>query len=106
MEYRRLVHKLGVVYETPHSKMREIPNIIKAIIEGTEDAVFDRCHFIEFGDFSLDFELVYYIPTNNYLRAMEAQQKVNLNIMKVFQEENISFAFPTQTLHLANTSKE
>ena len=106
MEYRRLVHKLGVVYETPHSKMKEIPNIIKTIIESTEDVVFDRCHFIEFGNFSLDFELVYYIPTNNYLRAMEAQQKVNLNIMKVFEEENISFAFPTQTLHLANTSNE
>jgi len=106
MEYRRLVHRLGVIYETPQVKMKEIPNIIKSIIESTEDVIFDRCHFVEFGKFSLDFELVYYIPTNNYLRAMEAQQTVNLEIMKAFEENNIDFAFPTQTLHLTNTNKE
>ncbi len=106
MEYRRLVHKLGVIYDTPHSKMKEIPSLIQSIIESTEDVVFDRCHFVEFGKFSLDFELVYYIPSNNYLRAMEAQQNVNLKIMKSFEEKEISFAFPTQTLHLSNASNE
>ena len=101
MEYRRLVHKLGVVYETPVSKMQKIPNLIKEIIDSTEDVIFDRCHFIEFGDFSLDFELVYYIPTNNYLRAMEAQQQVNIEIMKVFEKNDINFAFPTQTVYIS-----
>tara|TARA_B100000029_G_scaffold512846_1_gene610635 strand:- start:2298 stop:3329 length:1032 start_codon:yes stop_codon:yes gene_type:complete len=105
MDYRRLVHKLGVVYETPLSKMRQIPNIIKSIIETTDDVVYDRCHFVEFGQFSLDFELVYYIPTNNYLRAMEAQQKINFGIMKAFEENNIDFAFPTQTLHLSSNNE-
>ncbi len=106
MEYRRLVHKLGVIYETPYSKMKEIPNIIKLIVDSTEDVIFDRCHFVEFGNFSLDFELVYYIPTSNYLRAMEAQQKVNLEIMKKFEENKISFAFPTQTLHLSKSEEK
>ena len=76
--------------------------MIKAIIDSTEDVIFDRCHFIEFGKFSLDFELVYYIPTNNYLRAMEAQQKVNFEIMELFKDKKIEFAFPTQTVHLEN----
>ena len=101
MEYRRLVHKLGVIYETPLAKMKEIPNMIREIIESTEDVIFDRCHFVEFGECSLNFELVYYIPTNNYLRAMEAQQKVNFEIMKAFEENDIDFAFPTQTIHLS-----
>ena len=105
MEYRRLVHKLGVVYETPISKMKEIPKLIQTIIERTDDVIFDRCHFVEFGKFSLDFELVYYIPTNNYLRAMEAQQKVNIEIMEVFEDKKINFAFPTQTVHLTNTNE-
>ena len=105
MEYRRLVHKLGVVYETPISKMKEIPKLIQTIIESTDDVIFDRCHFVEFGQFSLDFELVYYIPTNNYLRAMEAQQKVNIEIMEVFEDKKIDFAFPTQTVHLTNTNE-
>ncbi len=101
METRRLVHKIGVVYGTQHAKMERIPEIIKSIVDKTNNAVFDRCHFISFGDSSLDFELVYYIPTNDYLLAMNAQQQINLEIMKQFEELEIEFAFPTQTIHMA-----
>jgi len=68
--------------------------------EETKDASFDRCHFTDFGDFSLNFELVYYITTNNYLAAMEAQQSINLRIIEEFAVNNIEFAFPTQTLNI------
>ena len=100
MKKRRLVHKLGVVYETSYEQAKNIPEIIKNIVEQTENAIFDRCHFIQFADSSLDFELVYYIPTSDYLQAMSAQQEINLAIMKKFQDENISFAYPTQTIHV------
>ena len=103
MKKRRLVHKLGVVYETSPSLIKIIPTIIKKIIDETKDASFDRCHFTDFGDFSLNFELVYYIPTNNYLAAMEAQQNINLKIIEAFTSNNIEFAFPTQTLHIDNS---
>lgn len=106
MEYRRLVHRLGVVYETSMNKMKRIPDIIKEIVDSTEDAKFDRCHFIQFGNFSLDIELVYYIPTNNYTRAMNAQERINLEIMRRFEEEKINFAFPTQTIQLTKSNKE
>ncbi len=101
MENRRLVHKLGVEYETNLSKMKKIPSILRDIVENTENAIFDRCHFTQFGSFSLDFELVYYIPTNNYLLAMDSQQRINLEIIRRFEHEGINFAFPTQTLHLS-----
>ena len=77
-------------------------DLIKKIIDETKDASFDRCHFTDFGDFSLNFELVYYIPTNNYLAAMEAQQTINLKIIEEFAANNIEFAFPTQTLNIEN----
>ena len=100
MQKRRLVHKLGVVYETIPSMMKIIPSIIEKIVTETDNATFDRCHFTDFGDFSLNFELVYYIPTSNYLAAMEAQQTINLRIMEEFKSNNIEFAFPTQTLNI------
>ena len=102
MNKRRLVHKLGVVYETNLSKMTIIPKLIETIVDSVENAKFDRCHFVEFGNFSLDFELVYFIPTNNYSKAMTAQQTINLEIIKKFKEEGIDFAFPTQTINLMN----
>jgi len=106
MKKRRLVHKLGVVYETSPTLMKMIPKIIEKIIEETKDASFDRCHFTDFGDFSLNFELVYYIPTNNYLAAMEAQQEINLRIIEEFSANNIEFAFPTQTLNIERTDSK
>ena len=100
MKKRRLVHKLGVVYETTYEQTKTIPEMIKSIVDQTENAIFDRCHFVEFANSSLDFELVYYIPTSDYLQAMTAQQEINLEIMKRFQKENISFAYPTQTIYI------
>ncbi len=100
MQSRRLVHKLSVVYETPVDKMKKIPLIIENIVNSTSDVKFDRCHFTEFAESSLDFELVYYIPNNNYVKAMDAQQKINLEIMNTFANENIDFAFPTRTINL------
>jgi len=102
MESRRLVHKIGVVYDTKHSEMKKIPELMKNIVSRTENAIFDRCHFINFGESSLDFELVYYIPTNDYLLAMNAQQQINLEIMNEFEREGIEFAFPTRTIQVQN----
>jgi len=100
MEKRRLVHKLGVVYETSPKLMKLITIISEKIVAETKDASIDRCHFTDFGDFSLNFELVDYIPTNNYLAAMEAQQSINLRIIEEFAINNIECAFPTQTLNI------
>ena len=106
MTKRRLVHKLGVIYETKPEIMKKIPSIIEGIIESTKNASFDRCHFTDFGDFSLNFELVYYIPTNDYVAAMEAQQNINLKIMEEFKINNIDFAFPTQTLQIEQSQSK
>ena len=106
MKKRRIVHKLGVIYETKPEMMKKIPSIIQAIVENTNNASFDRCHFTDFGDFSLNFELVYYIPTNNYIAAMEAQQYINLKIMEEFKINNIDFAFPTQTLQIEQSQSK
>ncbi len=105
MGRRRLVKTIGVTYDTSREKMQKIPSIIKSIIDSTNDAQFDRCHFVDFADSSLNLQFVYYIPTNDYLRAMNAQQAINLEIMKCFEEECIDFAFPTQTIEVVNTNK-
>ena len=100
MKNRRIVQNIGVVYETNSEKIKIIPNLIKNIIENTENAIFDRCHFTTFGDFSLNFEFVFFVPTNNYLKAMDAKQSINIKIIETFHEEKIDFAFPTQTIYV------
>ncbi len=103
MEYRRITHKIGVVYHTPRHILEKIPGIVNSIIELTDDAIFDRCHFVSFEESNLCFEIVYFVPTNDYVRAMIAQQNINLGIIKSFEEEKIEFAFPTQTVNIVSS---
>jgi small-conductance mechanosensitive channel len=98
MEKRRVVFNLGVVYGTKLEKLKKIPNLVKEIVEKVENTEFDRSNFATYGDFSLNFENVYYINTADYNEYMNIQEKINLAIYEKFEEEGIEFAYPTQTV--------
>lgn len=100
MARRRVIFALGVTYGTTHEKLSKIPQMIRDIINQNENVTLDRVHFKEFGDFSLNYEIVYYVETPDYNEYMDIQQNVNLDIFKRFEEEDIEFAFPTQTIFL------
>jgi small-conductance mechanosensitive channel len=100
MEKRRVVFKLGVTYNTPLVKLKEIPKIIEKVVENTENTIFDRAHFFSYADFSLVFEVVYYVNSPDYNKYMDVQQEINFKIKEEFEKRNIEFAFPTQTLYL------
>ena len=103
MERRRAVFNFGLVYTTPVTLLREIPGMVRAVIEAQPDATFDRAHFAAFGDFSLNFEVVYYVESSEYNRYMDIQQEINLRIKEQIEARGASFAFPTQTVHLAKS---
>ena len=104
MEQRRVVFTLGVTYDTTLDKLKEIPSIIKEIIEGEEDTRFDRTHFFAYGDSCLKFEIVYYVLSGEYNKYMDIQQNVNFKIKQIFEEKEIEFAYPTQTLYMQNSA--
>jgi len=97
---RRIVFGLGVVYQTPADKLEQIPTIIREAVEAQDGTRFDRAHFKGFGNFSLDFEVVYWVLSPDYNVYMDLQQAINLHIFRRFAEEGIEFAYPTQTLYL------
>ncbi len=98
MQQRRVVFRVGVVYQTTLEQIKNAPQIIREIIEKMEGIRFDRAHFMNFGDFSLDIEVVYYVTTGDYNIYMDKQQAMNLEIKEAFEKEKIEFAYPTQTL--------
>lgn len=98
MEKRRVLFTFGVVYDTSTKKMKEILKIVKDIFEDIEIADLDRIHFKEFGDFSLNFEVAYYVDTGDYGKYMDTQQEINFALKERFEREGIEFAYPTQTL--------
>lgn len=103
MQRRRILFSLGVTYETPAEKLRQIPGVLKEIVESKDELVdFDRAHFKEFGDSSLNFEIVYYINSAEYAVYMDIQQDYNFQIYEKFEEMGVDLAFPTRTLYIRN----
>jgi len=101
---RRVLFKLGVVYDTERRKLEKIPQMIKSIIEAQDDTRFDRAHFSVFGDFSLTIEVVYYVLSADYNRYMDIHQRINLSIHESFAQNEIEFAFPTYTIAMQNAN--
>ncbi len=106
MRERRVVFKLGLVYETSPDRLERIPKLIEEIIRAQRFTRFDRAHFAAYGDFSLDFEVVYYVIGADFTLYMDIQQAINLAIYRKFQEEGIQFAYPTQELIVRRPSGE
>lgn len=100
MQERRAVFAIGVTYDTPADQLEQIPILIKQAIEAQTDARFDRAHFKGFGAFSLDFEAVYYVLKPDFNLFMDVQQAINVQLVRSFAEQQIQFAFPTQTLYV------
>lgn len=98
MTERRILFSFGVIYQTPPDKLPLINSIVREIIEKQEQVRFDRVHFKEYGDSSLNFEVVYFVKDPDYNIYMNIQQTINLEIFRRFQQEGIEFAYPTRTL--------
>lgn len=106
LQRRRVVFQLGAIYQTPAEKLKIIPEMVKQIIVDNPNAEFDRGHFKSFGDFSLNFEFVYYVLSSEYGVYMDIQQAINLKIYQMFEENGIEFAYPTQTLFLTKEGND
>lgn len=101
MDVRRVVFSVGVTYQTSAENLKATSGLIKNIIESVPDTRFDRAHFSSYGDFSLNFEIVYYVLSRDYNKYMDTQQAINVKIYEEFGKRGIEFAYPTQTLFLS-----
>jgi MscS family membrane protein len=100
---RRLFH-ITVTYDTPPAKVEEGKQILESILENHEGVREDfppRVHFSSFNDASLGYQVIYWYHPADYWAYMAFSERVNMEILKRFNEASIEFAFPTQTLYLA-----
>ncbi|MBY4947509.1 mechanosensitive ion channel family protein [Cupriavidus respiraculi] len=101
MSERRIQFGFRVPYQTSPEQLREIPALIRAAVETAGTTRFDRAHFKGFGDSALEFEVVYFVTDPGYNTYMDVQQDINLKLMTELGKRGITFAVPTQTLHIA-----
>lgn len=105
MQRRRVVFNIKVDYDTPLQTLKEIPAITKNILEENKNITCDRVHFFNYGDFSLDFEVVYFVNSSDYNEYMDIQQQINLRLKQEFEKRSIEFATPTQVTYMKSSQE-
>lgn len=104
----RRVANITITYDTPCEKVERAIEIIKDILhnhEGMRPDLPPRVFFNKFNDCSLNIIVIYWYHPPNYWDYLAFSEKVNKEIFRRFNEEGIEFAFPTQTVYLANDAK-
>ncbi|MEM7676821.1 MAG: mechanosensitive ion channel family protein [Myxococcota bacterium] len=102
MVERRVAFETCVIFSTPLTVLKKIPNIIRECIETVENVRFDRSHLKEIASSSYSFESVYFVESADYSEYMDAMQKVLFEIIQRFKDQNITIASPRRSLYVEN----
>jgi small-conductance mechanosensitive channel len=102
METRRVAFVLRIAYGTSEELLCKVPRIIREIVTAKPNIDFERAHFFMWGEWSLDFEVVYHFRSPDYVLHMDAQQDIFLEIYRRFEKEGIRFAHPLSIIRLAD----
>ncbi len=113
----RRVMTITITYDTPPEKVRKALEIVKGLFEedglrepihvdvGT-DQYPPRAYFSDYGDWALKLTVIYwYAPASSYWDYMEHAERFNIRLLEEFNRAGIDFAFPSQTLFLADDAK-
>lgn len=101
--YRRWKTYIGIQYDTPPEKMQ-------AFVEGIRQLVLDHPHtrkdyfhvyYNQFSSSSLDILLYVFHEVPDWSMELQERERLFIDIVKLASDLGVSFAFPTQTIHLA-----
>ncbi len=93
MYKRRVAFNVTVIYQTPLAQVARIPDMLRGIIAAQKDVELDRAHFASYSDNGLVFEVVYFVNSGEFNQYMDIQQAVNLQLLELFERENIIFSY-------------
>ena len=96
----RYQYTIGVIYQTPPALLEAIPKLLEELVEKTRHH-FVRAKFKGFGPSSIDFDFIFEIETDDGDKALAAQERIALDLVRAFNERGIEFAYPTQTTFTA-----
>ena len=102
--WRRYKTTLGVGYHTTTDQMQAFVEGIRAIIQSNPGMRQDYyiVEFHGFGATSLDVLIYCFIDAEDWNEELRTRHVLNLDIMRLAESLQVDFAFPTQTLHIAN----
>ena len=97
---RRIRTTLDITYNTPPEKIEAFVEGIKNILKSNAYTRKDyyQCYFSAYGSHSLQILLNFFLKVTDWDSELLQKQNIFLEILRLAQELEIDFAFPTQTL--------
>ena len=102
--WRRYYTTVGIAYHTDPDRIQAFVEGIRAIVRANENMRHDY-YIVElhsFGDSALNIMVYTFIGAANWNEELRTRHVFNLDIIRLANELQVEFAFPTQTLHLAS----
>jgi MscS family membrane protein len=99
---RRITMTLGLTYESTADQMEQALVTIRetiAAVKGTEQETIET-RFVNFGAFSLDLDVVYWITDMQNWKMII--HNVNMGLKRNLDRDGIDMAFPTETHYVVN----
>ena len=108
MGKRRIKMNLGLTYSTTAEQIENIVKDIKLMLKHHKDINQETIyiHFTTFEDSSLNIFCYFFTNTTNWGEFMEVRENTNLEIMKIVEKHNSSFAFPSQSIYIESENKK
>jgi len=100
---RRIKMHIGLTYSTNSEQITKIMTELKEMLKGHEgisqnDSL--MVNFDTFGDSSLNIFIYTFTKTANWAKYLDIREDINLQIMKIVEENGSSFAFPSQSIYV------
>jgi small-conductance mechanosensitive channel len=93
--YRRVTFVLNVAYYVDPDVAERIPVMLRDIVEAN-DGEFIRAGLFNFTLTSLDFQLVFDVPSENIEDMFSARHRIGIGILKRLNAEGIEIAYPVK----------
>ncbi len=105
---RRVEQVIGLTYDTTADQMEEIVAEFRRLIlaEPEIDPASVICYFRDYNSSSLDIWMVFVVKDPDFHQHMALRQRLSLAFMRAVEARGLSFAFPTQTVHVASLPPE
>ena len=100
---RRVKMTIGITYGASQAQIQNIVKEIRYLLHNHENIAQDESvmvNFKAFGDSSLDIFIYCFTRTSNWKTYMDIKQEIQFDIMKIVEENESSFAFPSQSLYI------
>jgi MscS family membrane protein len=107
-KFRQVKTLLNLTYDTPVEKIKGFVEGTLHILQNHPDTRKDNIQVVlnELGPHSLDILLNFFLKVPNRMAELTQRQGILFDILSLAESMGVQFAFPTQTLHIANLPGE